>query len=155
MIARLGSSILLFLAAASVAFVLWRIAGVGPAAPAATPTPSPPAGTPTPTVTPLQAPKGYRLAGVAVGDAESYAVIEAPTGSSVLYRLNATVPGLGRLVRIEPERVVLAATDTDQFELWIAPAPSPTPGRIPASRALTPERGGRPRLDRRTPGSTP
>lgn len=154
MVARFGSSILLFIAAASVAFVLWRIAGVGAPEPVATPTPTVPESTPTPTATPLQAPPGYRLAGVAVGNIESYAVIEAPGGGGVLYRLNATVPGLGRLVRIEPERVVVGA-DVGEFELWIGPAPSPTPGPAATTGALTPLRSGLPRFDRRTPESRP
>lgn len=154
MVARFGSSVLLFIAAASVAFVLWRIAGGRPPAPVPTPTPTVAEPTLTPSVTPVQAPSGYRLAGVAVGDTESYAVIEGPGGSGILYRLNAMVPGLGRLVRIEPERVVVA-TETGQIELVIAPAPSPTPGITAAVRVLTPGRAGLPRPDRRIPGSTP
>lgn len=152
MVIRFASSLLLFVAAASVAFVLWRLADVPAVRTAATPTATEAPPTATPTPTPLRAPAGYRLAGVAVGDLESYAVIETPGGTSVLYRLGAAVPGLGRLVRIEPERVVVAA-EAGEFELWIAPAPTPTGG--PAAETPTPSRIGRPRRDRTTPGSVP
>ncbi len=85
-----------------------------------------------PTVTPmpttLKAPPGYRLAGVAVGEPESFAVVESSSGSSALYRTGEEVPGLGRLVSIGAERVIVE-NESGRFELWLAPAPTATPGR--------------------------
>lgn len=101
---------------------------------------------PTPTATPttavptaVQAPPGYRLAGVAVGEPDSFAVVEAPNGTHTLYRADAEVPGLGRLVRIEAERVVVQGA-AGQFEMWLTPAATPTPtiARSPARRTPTP-----------------
>lgn len=109
-----------------------RLAGRTEPVPSVTATPGPLP--PSPTVTPLQAPRGYRLAGIAVGEPESFAVIEAPSGANVLYRVNADVPGLGRLVRIEAERIVVQ-TDAGQLELWLMPAASPTPTRVRAATA--------------------
>ena len=97
-----------------------------PSIPPATATPSVPA---TPTPTPLQAPPGYRLAGVAVGEPDSFAVVEAPKGSNQLYRVNAEVPGLGRLIRIDAERIVVESA-AGQFDLWLAPAPTASPTRV-------------------------
>jgi hypothetical protein len=102
--------------------------------------PSPATATPTnpspsvPTAPPLQAPRGYRLAGVAVGEPASFAVVEAPSGANVLYRVDADIPGLGRLVRIEAERIVVQS-DAGQIELWLMPAASPTPTRVRAATA--------------------
>jgi len=87
-----------------------------------------------PTVPPLptlaRLPPGYRLAGVAVGEPESFAVVEAPSGTHGLYRRGEEVPGLGRVLRIEPERIVVQ-NDAGQFELWLTPAPTVTAGRVP------------------------
>ncbi len=91
----------------------------------------------TPTLTPVQAPPGYRLAGVAVGAPDSFAVVEAPNGVNTLYRLNDAVPGLGRLVRIEAERVVVAGAG-GQFELWLMPGATPTVGSTRAPRHSVP-----------------
>jgi hypothetical protein len=77
------------------------------------------------TAAPAAAPAGYRLAGVAVGEPASFAVIEAPNGANVLYRVNASVPGLGRLLRIEAERIVVEGPN-GQFDLWLMPAATPT-----------------------------
>ena len=90
------------------------------------------------TPTPLRAPPGYRLAGVAVGEPESFAVIEAPSGTHALYHLDADVPGLGKLVRIEAERV-LVQSETGEFEMWLAPAATATatPVRSPLRRSPT------------------
>jgi hypothetical protein len=92
--------------------------------------------TATPTVTPLatvvEAPPGYRLAGVAVGEPESFAVVEAPSGPHGLYRVGDDVPGLGRLLRIEAERIVVQS-EAGQFELWLMPAPTMPPGRRPGA----------------------
>ncbi len=101
-----------------------------PAAPATAPQTPPP----TDAAPPVQAPQGYRLAGVAVGDPASFAVVEAPSGANVLYRMNADIPGLGRLVRIEAERVVVQS-DAGPIELWLMPAASPTPTRVRAATA--------------------
>ena len=126
---------------------LWgRLQDLQPAS-SAQPTP---AETATQTVTPeatvVKAPPGYRLAGVAVGEPESFAVVEASSGSSALYRVGDDVPGLGRLLRIEAERV-LVQNENGQFELWLSPAPTATPGHSP-----TP--GGNAAPARRTPGPT-
>jgi hypothetical protein len=116
----------------------------------------PPSTLPTPTetatctVTPLatvvQAPAGYRLAGVAVGEPVSFAVVEAPSGSHGLYRVGDDVPGLGRLLHIEAERIVVLG-EAGQFELWLMPAPTVTPGRnpSPATTASAPPRTPAPR----------
>jgi len=96
------------------------------------PSAAPPTATPgvvapsTPTATPVHAPPGYRLAGVATGNAESFAAIEAPDGSHALYALNAAVPGLGTVVHIEDDRVVVRGA-AGEFDLQVAPAASPTP----------------------------
>ncbi len=125
---------------------LWDrlIRSVAPSAsPAATATVSPAApptaagaGAGSPTPQPDAA--GYRLAGVAVGDPDSFAVIEAPDGSTGLYRLNDDVPGLGELARIEAERVVISGSSRS-FELQLAPAATPTPTavRTPRPHAAT------------------
>ena len=99
--------------------------------------------TATPTAGPP--PPGYRLAGVAVGEPESFVVIESPNGSANLYRLHDDVPGLGELVRIEAERVVVRGAAT-QFDLWLTPAATAT-----AAPAGTPK----PRSPTRTPPLRP
>jgi hypothetical protein len=118
--------------------------------------PTAPAVQATPTPTALQAPRGYRLAGVAVGEPDSFAVIEAPNGTHTLYRVDAEVPGLGRLVRIEAERVVVQG-EAGQFEMWLAPAATPTPtvARSPARRAPTRKPLPPARRGGTTGGSTP
>ncbi len=92
-----------------------------------------------PTPTPLRSPPGYRLAGVAVGVPDSFAVVEAPNGMHALYRTGANVPGLGKIVRIEAERVEVEGA-TGRFELWLAPAPTPTmaPTRAVVRRTTAP-----------------
>jgi hypothetical protein len=104
------------------------------------------------TPTPLQRPVGYRLAGVALGEPESFAVIEAPNGSTALYRLHDDVPGLGELLGIEAERVVIRGA-AGQFDLWLAAAPTATPA---PPRATPPHslRRAHP-LRRRSGGTTP
>jgi len=116
---------------------VWRRV-TAPPAPLATPTAVP--ATPTPTATPMQAPPGYRLAGTALGDTNAFAVIEGPTGRTALYRLDADIPGLGRLVRITADRAVLESTG-GRFELRLAPASTPTAGApsSPATVPLTPK----------------
>jgi hypothetical protein len=107
-----------------------------------------------PTVTPLQAPHGYRLAGVAVGEPVSFAVVEAPNGANVLYRTDADIPGLGRLVRIEAERIVVQS-DAGQIELWLMPAASPTPTRVRAATARAARAATRTARSHVTPPPTP
>jgi len=95
--------------------------------------------TPGGTPTPVRPPPGYRLAGVALGEPESFAVIEAPNGSTALYRLHDDVPGLGELIRIEAERVAIRGA-AGQFDLWLAPAPTATPAPARTSVRRSPTR---------------
>jgi hypothetical protein len=134
--------LLLILVAVS-GFWLWGrlIEGIAPS-PVATAT-MPPARTATlaagGTPTPVQAPPGYRLAGVALGEPESFAVIEAPNGLTSLYRLHDDVPRLGELVRIDAERVVIGGA-AGQFDLWLAPAATATPAPVRTSKPHSPTR---------------
>ncbi|MFI5395229.1 MAG: type II secretion system protein N [Candidatus Binatia bacterium] len=96
------------------------------------------AGTPPP-----RSPAGYRLAGVAVGEPESFAVVEAPNGATALYRLNDEVAGLGQLIRIDAERVVVRS-EAGQFELWLSPAATTTP-TVPRPAKPTPTARPQPR----------
>jgi len=139
--------VLLLLVLLSGAWLWQRLASSLPR-PAATPAAPPPApaATPSSVATVVRAAPGYRLAGVAVADPDSFAVIETPSGANVLYRLNEEVPGLGRLVRIEAERIVLQS-DAGPVELWIAPAATATPTR---ARTPSPRRAAA-----RTPTPTP
>ena len=127
---RLAVGALLLLLVLVSGYWLWgRLLG----SPAPAPTGVPPVATAlaavsrTVTAAPAAAPAGYRLAGVAVGEPDSFAVIEAPNGANVLYRVNASVPGLGRLLHIEAERVVVEGTN-GQFDLWLMPAATPSRG---------------------------
>ncbi len=137
--------VLLLLALVAISgFWLWGrlMLSVGPTAPpaAATVAPATPATVATPAGSPTPPPvaAGYRLAGVAVGEPDSFAVIEAPDGSTGLYRVNDDVPGLGELTRIEAERVVIAGTGAS-VELQLAPAATATPtvARTPQPRATS------------------
>ena len=146
---RLALGLLLLLLALMLASGYWlwgRLQDLQPAPPAG----PAPTETATRTVTPLatvaKVPPGYRLAGVAVGEPESFAVVEASSGTSALYRVGEEVPGLGRLLRIEAERVVVQ-NETGEFELWLTPASTATPGR-----SLTP--AGTPPPGHRTPAPT-
>jgi hypothetical protein len=126
-------------------FWLWgRLTEGGtPSRVATTTMPPPGTATPAETATPTAGPPppGYRLAGVAVGEPESFVVIEAPNGSANLYRLHEDVPGLGELVRIEAERVFVRGAAAE-FDLWLTPAATVT-----AAPASTPK----PRSPRQTP----
>jgi hypothetical protein len=131
---RTGVTVLLLVAVlASVWWLSRRLAGGPELAAPATQTPASPAPA-VPTVTPLQAPRGYRLAGVAVGDPVSFAVVETPSGANVLYRTDDDIPGLGRVLRIEAERIIVHS-DAGPLELWLMPAASPTPTRPRAATA--------------------
>ncbi|HXQ23914.1 MAG TPA: hypothetical protein VN812_19695 [Candidatus Acidoferrales bacterium] len=160
----LGLILLLLLVLASGYWLWGRLTSAPPPQPSGAPpttaaTPTAPA---SPTPTPVQAPPGYRLAGVAVGEPVSYAVVEAPNGVSTLYHLHESVPGLGRLVRIEAERVVVEATG-GQFELWLMPAATPTTGsraarlstRVASAAAATPRLQPQPADGGTAPQSTP
>jgi hypothetical protein len=136
-------TLLLLIFVAVSGFWLWgRLIEGGVPSPVATAT-MPPAriaslaagGTPTP----VQPPPGYRLAGVAVGEPESFAVIEAPNGFTGLYRLHDEAPGLGELIRIEAERVVIRGA-AGQFDLWLAPAATATPAPVPTAKPHSPTR---------------
>jgi hypothetical protein len=128
------------------------------------PPPHPPANTPavavapkaSPSAAPLRPPPGYRLAGVAVGDPDSFAVIEAPNGATALYRLDADVPGLGRLTRIDAERVTVHS-EQGELEMWLAPAATATAtlARSPSARTPTPKRPLPSSGGDTAPGSTP
>lgn len=131
---RITLSLAATLAALLFAVWLWRSGARSSAPPASTATPTSLPEPPTPTPTLPAAPPGYRLAGVAIGGATSYAAIEPPGGNTSLYRLNAEVPGLGRIVRIDGERVLVRTAGGD-FEMWVAPAPTPT---FSVTRRLTP-----------------
>jgi len=130
--------LLLVLVAAS-ALWLWQRSASAPPPP---PSPTATSTAVVPTPTPLRAPPGYRLAGVAVGEPESFAVIEVPNGRNALYRVGADIPGLGRLVSIDAEHVVVEAAG-GQFELWVAAAATATPtppGTADARAATAPPR---------------
>ena len=159
-----GLALLVLVLALTSGYWLWgRLKDLEPARPTV-PVPTATAiETVTPTPTVLKAPPGYRLAGVAVGEPESFAVVETAAGTSNLYRVGDEVPGLGRLTHIEAERVVLQG-DAGQFDLWLTPAATATPGRslvtvTPRSTPRTPAPPtGRRRAARgagTAPGSTP
>jgi len=98
--------------------------------------PSPAAAAIVPAGTP--APPGFRLAGVALGEPDSFAVVETASGATALYRLHEQVAGLGELIRIDAERVVVRGAD-GQFELWLSPAATATPTAVqsPTGAATT------------------
>lgn len=73
-------------------------------------------------------PVGYRLAGLAVGEPESFAVIELPNGNSQLYRVGAKVAGLGRIVEISEAGATIDG-EHRRFTLQLKPAPTPTQDR--------------------------
>jgi len=163
---RLGVAVMVVLLVLMLvsAYWLWgRLRDLEPATPFV-PTP---VETATPTMTPipttLRAPPGYRLAGVAVGEPQSFAVVESSSGSSALYRVGENVPGLGRLLSIGADRVIVE-NEAGQFDLRLAPAPTATPGRTlatatipPAARKSESSKGRRPAVPAAgtTPESTP
>ncbi len=123
--------------------------------------------TPTPTATrtataiptTVKAPPGYRLAGVAMGEPDSFAVVETAAGTSGLYRVGADIPGLGRLLHIEAERIVVQS-EAGQLELWLTSAvtatprsPLASPPALQGTPMTTPQPQGPD--GGRTPGSTP
>jgi hypothetical protein len=97
--------------------------------------PAPPTAPPAPTAMPttpaedIRVPPpttaaGHRLAGTVVGGLR-FAIVEDPSGSSVLYRPGEVIPGLGELVDIAEDRITLAGSD-GRFELRLASAPTAT-----------------------------
>jgi hypothetical protein len=82
--------------------------------------------TPTASAQPT-APLGHRLAGTVVGD-EQYVIIEDPDGANELYRPGESVPGLGKLVEIGPDR---AAFDSDAGRILLRLLPGSTPTSSP------------------------
>lgn len=107
----------------------------GPVAQTAARAPSPAAATVAPAGTP--APAGFRLAGVALGEPDSFAVVETANGTTALYRLHDEVAGLGELIRIDAERVVVRNAN-GQFELWLSPAATATPTAVQTPTPPTP-----------------
>lgn len=122
-------------------WLLWRAHHAPPPAPPAPPTPTLTA-TAAPTATPTgivpRAAVGYRLAGTVVGDV-AYAVVESPAGRSQLVRTGQIIAGLGQLLAIEADRVVIAGRE-GEFALVVAAAPTLT-----ASPAATPTTAPPPR----------
>lgn len=92
----------------------------------AAPTPTAQATVPTAEVMASGPPPGYRLAGLAIGEPQSFAAIELPDGNSRLYRLESDVPGLGRVVAITPRGVEIEA-ENGRFTLQLKPAATATP----------------------------
>lgn len=129
--------LLALLLIAAVAFWLWPGRKHTAVVPAGAPVTPPARATVVPAAmtTPALSPPGYRLAGVAVGDPDSFAVVESPSGASALYHLDEPIPGLGRLVRIEAEQVVVESK-AKRMVLWLRPAATPTPTQSlpPATR---------------------
>ncbi|GIW44958.1 MAG: hypothetical protein KatS3mg077_2240 [Candidatus Binatia bacterium] len=124
--------------------------------PQRTPTAAAATATPSPTrVTASEAPRGYRLAGVAENAGVLYAVVEQPDGRHGLYRQGEEVPGLGKVVRVGGEEAVFD-TSGGELTLWVAPAATPTrtpttpkPTATPRARSVRSPTGSA-----STPGST-
>lgn len=121
--------------------------------PVVAPTPAPATPLPTASLPPVvtEEAHGFRLAGTAVGDSNSYAAVELPDGSSNLYRMGAEIPGLGQLTEIAADHVVIDSDD-GQSVLWVKPAATSTPdrrrlGREPARAAATPSSVREPQPD--------
>jgi hypothetical protein len=132
----LGLSIALLVIVLASGWWLWRrLASTLPPEGSAAPAPSPPAAAVAAAGTP--APTGYRLAGVALGEPESFAVVETASGATALYRLHDQVAGLGELIRIDAERVVVRG-ETGQFELWLSPAATASPTAVRTPKPPTP-----------------
>lgn len=137
MIQRILVPILLGAALASGAWLLYQRTQSTP-----TPAEVAPSPTPVPTATPVAAVAvevegQFRLAGTAVGDPTSYAAIELPDGTSHLYRADSDVPGLGKLVEIYPDRVVLHGPE-GETTLSLKPAATATSDRRRLKSASTP-----------------
>lgn len=114
-----------------------------PESPTPTPTPLPPSASPTPAPEAEVDAATFRLAGVALSLDEPLAVIEMPDGSHLLLRVGEEVPGLGRLVRVGGDSVVVA-TETGEVTLWVVPAATPTPTNTRRRPVFTPRRSPSP-----------
>lgn len=108
------------------AWMLWNRASQSPEPAAPAPTASPSRPEPSPTATPGASTSGFRLSGTAVGDPASYAAIEAPDGTSRLYRDGETVAGLGRIATVHTDRVIVVDPAGESLVLLLKPAPTPT-----------------------------
>lgn len=128
MIQRILVPILLGAALASGAWLLYQRTQIQPLPLAATPSPTPASTATPPQPVAAEVDGSFRLAGTAVGDPTSYAAIELPDGTSHLYRADSDVPGLGRLVAIHPDRVVLRGPD-GETTLTLKPAATATADR--------------------------
>jgi hypothetical protein len=145
--ATLGLTLLLLAIVLTSGWWLWTrlassVAPGKPAAQTAARAPSPAAPAIAPAGTP--GPAGFRLAGVALGEPDSFAVVETPNGATALYRLHDQVAGLGELVRIDAERVLVRSAH-GQFELWLSPAATATPTAVPMPTPHTPTARRQPR----------
>lgn len=131
-------------------WLLWS-ARQSPAPPpplaAAAPTSTPTAPTAPGVITPPAEAMRHRLAGTVVGGV-SFAIIEDANGANALYRPGQTVPGLGELVEIAEDRVMLVGNE-GRFEMRIASAPTvtTTPSRIAVATPEPPTRVRRRSLD--------
>ncbi len=137
--ARALAALLALLAALLVlaAWFLWPAASPPPAVIGATRTPTPAPATPAPeaAAAPTHAAGAYRLAGVAAGNDFQVAVFESPDGQTEMYRVGDTIPGLGKLVRVEERRAVVTGEHGD-VDFTIRPAPTPSPDlRSPTARS--------------------
>jgi hypothetical protein len=138
---------------------LWMMHGPVPVKddgpPLATPEESPTKDLATPTPVAVRtAAIRHRLAGTVVGDVR-YAVIEAPDGESDLYRPGQTVPGLGRLLRVDPTSAILEG-EHGRIEIRLAPAPTAPPSPSPPRPVLaSPSPATTPQAPARTPPGAP
>jgi hypothetical protein len=132
MIQRVVLPVALAAALLAGAWLLWSRAARLPqplAPPAPTATSSPVRSEPSPTAEPVNSGSEFRLSGTAVGDPASYAAIEAPDGTSRLYRDGETVAGLGRIAAVHTDRVIVVDSAGESLVLRLKPAPTPTPER--------------------------
>jgi hypothetical protein len=124
---RAAVPLLVLLVLGAAVWWLWTTRPQPPLRAAATQTPAAVAQAVTPGPS-SEPPAGYRLAGLAVGEPESFAAIELPDGSSHLYRVDANVPGLGRVVAITNAGAAIEG-EHGNFTLKLKPAATQTPDR--------------------------
>ena len=126
---RAGLPLLVLLVLGIAVWGLWATRSQSPESPVPAPTSAAaPAAEATSASTTVEAPPGFRLAGLAVGDPTSFAAIELPAGSSHLYRVDSDVPGLGRVVAITNAGADIEG-EHGTFTLKLRPAATPTPDR--------------------------
>lgn len=146
--ALIAAALALLLVAWVIRVRITTLRAVGPSpADIVTTRPTVPSASPSPSPSPP--PVAQRLAGIVVGS-RRYAVVEQPDGTSELYQLGEQIPGLGRLVAVEPSvatfegrdgliRLVIApaptvaATATSPVPIWTPPTTAPTLRRSPVS----------------------